>query len=48
MRLATIMSGVGMALICASANSAIAHAAPTSWIVDTAVALDEPAPATVA
>lgn len=48
MRLATIMSGVGMALICASANSAIAQAAPTSWIVDTAVALDEPAPATVA
>ncbi|MDI1280541.1 lipid A-modifier LpxR family protein [Brevundimonas sp.] len=37
-----------MALICASANSAIAQAAPTSWIVDTAVALDEPAPATVA
>ncbi|MFT4913793.1 MAG: hypothetical protein ACI9YM_002395 [Brevundimonas sp.] len=48
MRLVTIMSGVGMALICASANSAIAQAAPTSWIVDTAVALDEPAPATVA
>ena len=48
MRLVTIMSGVGMALICASANSAIAQTAPTSWIVDTAVALDEPAPATVA
>jgi hypothetical protein len=48
MRLATIVSGVGMALICASADSAMAQAAPTSWIVDTAVALDEPAPATVA
>lgn len=48
MRLVTILSGVGLALICATANSAVAQAAPTSWIVDTAVAPDEPAPATVA
>lgn len=48
MRLVTILSGMGMALICASANSAGCQTPPTSWIVDTAPAPGEPAPATVA
>lgn len=48
MRLVTILSGLGMALICASANSAESQTAPTSWIVDTAVIPGAEPPATVA
>ncbi|WP_339933124.1 lipid A-modifier LpxR family protein [uncultured Brevundimonas sp.] len=44
----TILTGMGMALICASADSAESQTAPTSWIVDTTVAPDAAPPATVA
>tara|TARA_R110002167_G_scaffold37267_5_gene116860 strand:- start:181 stop:1065 length:885 start_codon:yes stop_codon:yes gene_type:complete len=47
MRLELILSGVGMALICASANSASCQTAPTSWIVDTMIPGEAP-PANVA
>jgi hypothetical protein len=48
MRLVTILTGMGMALICASANSAESQTASTSWIVDTAVIPGAEPPATVA
>tara|TARA_R110000787_G_scaffold83684_1_gene179967 strand:+ start:19 stop:906 length:888 start_codon:yes stop_codon:yes gene_type:complete len=48
MRLVTILTGVGMALICAGANSAESQTLPVSWIVDTVVAPGAEPPATVA
>ncbi len=48
MRLVTILTGMGMALICASADSAESQTAPISWIVDTPVAPGAAPPATVA
>ena len=48
MRLVTILTGMGMALICASANSAESQTAPTTWIVDTTVIPGAAPPATVA
>lgn len=48
MRLVMILSGMGVALICASAGSAESQTAPTSWIVDTAVIPGAEPPATVA
>jgi hypothetical protein len=48
MRLVTILTGMGMTLMCAAASSAESQTVPTSWIVDTAVAPGQPPPATVA
>tara|TARA_R110000787_G_scaffold14547_2_gene44819 strand:+ start:323 stop:1210 length:888 start_codon:yes stop_codon:yes gene_type:complete len=48
MRLVTILTGMGMALICASADSAESQTVPTSWIVDTVIVPGAGPPATVA